>query len=68
MQMLSSSVPCPRCGSDAMMTLFGPTGADVSLAEITFSCTQGHEVPQDVTRAEVLGSWNAYRTRHQQAS
>ncbi len=68
MQMLSSSLPCPRCGSDAMITLFGPTGADVSLAEISFSCLQGHEVPHDVTRGEVLGAWDVYRTRHQQAS
>lgn len=58
MQMLSSTVPCPRCGSDAMITLFGPTGSDASFAELELSCPAGHAVPTDVSRGDLLEVWN----------
>jgi hypothetical protein len=68
MQMLSSTIPCPRCGAHAMITLFGPTNADVSLSEVTFSCLAGHEVPGDVSRDDALAAWTTSRVHHSRAS
>ncbi len=68
MQMLSSSIPCPRCGADAMVTLFGANGAEVSAAELTFSCPEGHTVPADVSRSAVLDAFENHRAQPRQAS
>ena len=68
MQMLSSSLPCPRCGADAMVTLFGATGGGSAVAEMTFSCPEGHTVPTDVSRSAVLEAFESHRAQPQQAS
>ena len=67
MQMLSSTILCPRCGAHAMLTVFGSNGADSSLAEVTFSCPNGDELPADVSRADVLEAWSTSRAHEAHA-
>lgn len=57
MQMLTSSIPCPQCGGDSVVTIFGPNGPDLSRAEVSFNCPENHDVPP----AEVLAAWDATR-------
>ena len=55
--MLSSTIPCPQCHQDSVLTLFGPNGPDLSQAEISFACPNGH----DVAPRDLLAAWNAGR-------
>ncbi|WP_375484922.1 hypothetical protein [uncultured Jatrophihabitans sp.] len=51
-----------------MVTLFGANGAEVSAAELTFSCPEGHTVPADVSRSAVLDAFENHRAQPRQAS
>lgn len=55
--MLSSTIPCPRCGANSVVTIFGPNGPDLSRAEISFACQVGHDVPV----VDVLAAWEVSR-------